>query len=152
MGCDIHYVIEKKHKDRWVGLFATGNELAPYIGKPARGVPAYMFKPRNYRFFANLAGVRGEGPEPLGMPEDASDMARMFTDYWGEDGHSHSHAPLEDFVATYLRSTSADVSALVEQKLTGGDPVRSVMEDLGIWVHGSDPHAVPYRVVYWFDN
>lgn len=59
MGCDIHMYVEHRAKKptsdyekRWSSF---GGRINPG---------------RNYTIFANLAGVRGEGPEPKGCPED----------------------------------------------------------------------------------
>src|SRR6266852_2677609 len=86
MGCDIHLVLEKRDHDRglWVG---TNNYRSERMlgSNEYRGVPTH----RHYRRFAALAGVRGIGPAPRGVPEDASDLARMEIARWGCDGHSH---------------------------------------------------------------
>lgn len=146
MGCDIHYVIEQEHNGKWVGVFGTDNGLT-YPSYAARQyLPVLLFKNRNYKFFAKLAGVRGPGPDPLGLPEDMSSMSRMYTDSWSGDGHSHSYASLRDFVTTWLTSNGEDITPLVKEKLKGNDPVLDFVKELGIC------QIDKYRVVYWFDN
>jgi hypothetical protein len=53
---------------------------------------------RNYHLFAALAGVRGDGPEPKGIPEDASETIKRalpYDDYGNY--HSHSYYSLDEF-------------------------------------------------------
>lgn len=50
---------------------------------------------RNYKRFAAVASVRGEGDlVPLGIPDDISESGRLFVNQLGTDGHSHSYMPL----------------------------------------------------------
>ena len=81
MGCDIHCIIEYKHKtingDRWDSFGYTS------------------FTPgRDYSWFANLAGVRGEPKggvalaSGFGIPEDASFTTRMESSYFVQDTNS----------------------------------------------------------------
>jgi hypothetical protein len=52
---------------------------------------------RNYELFAALASVRGKGREPLGLPDDVSDIIREASEAYGIDGHSHSYMGIEEF-------------------------------------------------------
>jgi hypothetical protein len=48
--------------------------------------------------FGLLANVRGDGPrDPLGLPEDVSEVIKDAAEKWGIDGHSHSFMSLEQF-------------------------------------------------------
>lgn len=155
MGCDIHYVIEQEHNGEWIGVFGTDNGLTypSYANYAARQyLPVLWFKNRNYEFFAKLAGVRGPGPDPLGLPEDMSSMSRMYTDIWGDDGHSHSYASLRDFVTTWLASNDESITSFVKERLEGKDPVLEVVKTLGICRYEEEPSIDRYRVVFWFDN
>lgn len=151
MGCDIHYVIEQERNGEWIGVFGTDNGLTCPNLAVYRLLPAFAFKQRNYEFFAKLAGVRGPGPDPLGLPEDMSSLSRMYTDSWGGDGHSHSYASLQDFVATWLASNGEDIASLTKEKLEGKDPVLEAVKKLGICQYKDEPGIDKYRVVFWFD-
>lgn len=149
MGCDIHYVIEQKDEDfGWVGIFGTDVPMVSFPWEARQKMPALVFKSRNYTFFGALAGVRTDGPAPLDLPEDASHMSRMYSRYWGPDGHSHSYCSLRDFIAAYLRSNNHDIAGMVKEKLEGNDPVNQFAEQLDIYASDLDE----YRVVFWFDN
>jgi len=96
MGCDIHILVEAKHKDS-KGWFLT--DLDFNIN-------------RDYDLFKRIAGVRGPGPAPLGFPEDISDGSKFTIDRWGVDGHSHTYMSIEDlckltFEHTYDTNTVA---------------------------------------------
>lgn len=107
MGADIHIIVERRYNDRWVGIHACGgadqvsHSLYPNDGKSYDEMPKlwgayWKCEGRNYNLFAALAGVRGEGPEPNGIPDDVSDLAEMMIDSWGTDGHSHCHYTLRE--------------------------------------------------------
>ena len=120
MGCDIHMVLEQHYEGfGWVGVstFAGANQ-------PARE--------RNYDRFAKLAGIRGDGPEPLGLPEDASVTARALASDWGGDGHSHSWIALEKALPLWLGAQRGGAI----RELFGADEDR----------------LAEYRLVFWFDN
>lgn len=69
--------------------------------------PVPLYDGRSYAFFSLLAGVRSNGDvEPLddtrGLPHDVSDIVKAYSDYWKDDGHSHSwYAAKELFEAKY---------------------------------------------------
>jgi hypothetical protein len=72
MGCDIHCMIEYKCTESYSNYYKSYSKCWDSFG-------FHSINPgRNYRWFANLAGVRGEpkGGEPLasgfGIPADAS--------------------------------------------------------------------------------
>jgi len=167
MGCDIHFVVEvdftreadtmeapRGHVPQWVGVYSTGH--TPNMARN----PDDMYRwrsvwcdERDYDFFAAIAGVRGEGPEPNGIPEDASALARIYIDQYGADGHSHGHMPLIDFVRAKMR-VRADVvtAAEVTHKLTSKsdvitrEPLEFALADLSTYQDDS------VRVVFFFDN
>ena len=117
MGCDIHVFLERKNKD---GKYELVKELD--------GTASV----RNYRLFAALAGVRGEGPEPKGLPADVSEAVREIRHDWGGDGHSDSWEPFEKAVELW------------EAHRYGDFPLVEFFE------HG--PPEPDDRLVFWFDN
>lgn len=150
MGCDIHMILEVKANDKWIGLntFQYFSRHAVEADMPHSELPhtsQYFFwlvRARNYTLFGKLAGVRTDGPEPRGVPEDASELARMIIEDWDCDGHSHSWGLLSEigglFLATY------EPNKMVDDK--------RVDRMLGLF--GLDEEAEPenYRLVYFFDN
>lgn len=166
MGCDIHWVLEQKLADKWVGIYSTDMTPMPkgtivtrtHPAQGGRVIPDVLvgagtwhnvnLKNRNYRWFGKLAGVRMSGPDPLGMPHDASDLSRACIDDWNLDGHSHSYLPAVDFVARYL-----DDSDLVDHIKAKFDP--TIKDNLLEWFGLDDfpgNRAADFRVVFWFDN
>lgn len=133
MGCDIHLVLEKKWQGQWVGI-------------PMERCP----RTRNYKRFGLLAGVRDDGPDPRGTPEDASPLARMEIERWDGDGHSHSWCTLQEYVQACLASEHDP-----EKMLNADDPRTKdpYYHYFGLEVlDGYDGHVDDYRVVFWFDN
>jgi hypothetical protein len=134
MGCDIHTVLEKYWEmgDRWVG------------------VQAGVCTERNYTRFGMLAGVRNDGPEAKGLPEDASDMAVMYYSN-NDDLHSHSYNYLEEFLQIVCKTDEmpADKNKAYMQAMLDGKFYEWAMREyLGLW----DDDISQYRVVYCFDN
>jgi hypothetical protein len=152
MGADIHFVVEQKHNDKWVGVFSTtGNYdwLPPYDIR-AKASPLWKFDARDYAFFGRLAGVRDDGPAPLGIPEDASDLANMYINMWGGDGHSHSYLPLRDFVQCWLAGES--LIETVCNKMEGNDTAIYQALNLNSAFEEDLAALENSRVVLWFDN
>jgi hypothetical protein len=150
VGCDIHFVVEVNHPDiGWVGVFAT-DEMFGYTPYETRlqVTPLWQFKERDYGFFAALAGVRGDGPEPNDIPEDASELTRLHGNHWGGDGHSHSYCSLAHFFVTKFRDDAEKVGEAMKAKIEGDDnPILSYFK---CDHDGYKPED--YRVVFWFDN
>lgn len=156
MGCDIHFTVERKVKDKWIGVFSTdltprqpmysyakgGYDLGTLTGcAPVAGE-------RNYTFFASLAGVRGAGPDPKGVPDDMSELTSAALDDWGGDGHSHSWDTFEDFMRLHIANTSSRTyRALAVEALKGGNGVLDAL----FWETETDRRE-NMRVIYWFDN
>lgn len=121
MGCDIHLFVETKSYNEWWIL-------------------AELTISRNYRLFAHMAGVRGEGiitpvVEPRGFPEDAG--YRLKSDYktWGEDAHTASWLTFEEFYSAVGKAGQPDDAVAVAAMLAS-------LQKCG----------VESRVVFWFDN
>jgi hypothetical protein len=148
MGCDIHYVVEEYDEELgWIGIFATDSLFdISYVTRDAH--PLWQFKDRNYEFFAKLAGVRGSGPKPKGLPSGISLMTKKAVREWDNAGHSHSYCSLYQFAYIYLKS-SQYIGKVVEAKLTGIDPV---MQLLGRSFLAKEDNIKEFRVCFWFDN
>lgn len=163
MGCDIHFVVECRERDnpeaRWIGVYSTDftpnlqPEMEAY-GKVKEGETFYehdrrpIFDDRNYQFFANLAGVRGDGPDAKGVPEDVSALGREALDRWSGDAHSASYDTLNDFALAYL-SSREDLQVLQSTEMLEKGRSRVMDRLIGSY---HDTERYDYRVVYWFDN
>lgn len=126
MGCDIHLYVEIKHNGKWVMV----NE----IDGPGRD--------RNYRRFAALAGVRGEGPAPRGLPEDASESVRFHAEDCGEDGHSHSWLPMSEAIPIFAAT----------EHLGTKDAEAAARWPAYHYFRIEDDKVDDFRIVFWFDN
>lgn len=160
MGCDIHIVLEKKHKGKWIGVEEYKHRTGWLATKSEDGALSWEHKyiwdnarNRNYDLFARLAGVRGEGPDPKGLPEDVSDLAQMLSDEEGTDGHSHSWCALPEAVEHYMASQGDPENVFLRE----GDPRKEKPYEfffgLAFWDDeiGSDKPS-DFRIVFWFDN
>lgn len=133
MGTDIHIVVEEQVGEHWIAVYV----LRPHFSDEGKEVwPSALA--RNYRRFAKLAGVRGEGPSPRGLPTDASATVIHLVD----DGHSRSWLPLTEAAEIFVETERAEVdwNALYAQ-----DP----------WAYYFDVCALPaerdrFRLVFWF--
>lgn len=173
MGADIHFTIE--HRDPhdglgWVGVFYSGASYSPdmynksylhdtniaagseeYYRRMNDGVhPFGRLGRRDYGFFGRLAGVRRDGPDPNGVPPDASTMTQRVVARWEGDGHSHGHMSLREFVKRKI-ITDVTIADAAKSKLQGGDPIA---EYLGDCVDESNGITLDdnTRVVFFFDN
>lgn len=141
MGCDIHMVLERKNDaGKWIGIDTFSSHHAAYNAGD-------WFVPnaraRNYDRFAALAGVRGDGPKPLGLPEDISDTTELLSSDWGGDGHSHSWLPIKEAAKIFLNTDRLpaapdSLAARWPESYYFGVDDESGLDD--------------YRIVFWFDN
>ena len=169
MGAYIHFVIENRDpRDGygWVGVYATDlphaysgyNMEAARNAGPNDEIPLAMERGvhpfghlgrRDYDFFGRLAGVRRDGPEPNGLPDDLSTMSRRFINRWEGDGHSHCHFTLREFVKRKVIGDNT-ISEATKYRLQGGDPINAFLGDL------EDESFITLdentRVIVWFDN
>ena len=171
MGADIHFVIEHNDPEDnlgWVGVFwsdaphsPSGYNHTAYVNnanisaeeqrrRMDDGVhPFGRLGRRDYDFFARLAGVRGDGPEPNGVPSDASALTQRCVMRWEGDGHSHVHMTLREFVKRKI-ITDVTIADAAKSKLQGGDPIAEYLgdciDDDGITLDDNT------RVIAWFDN
>jgi hypothetical protein len=127
MGTDIHLVIERKVKDKWIGIYASN---AGYYAN-------LRAEHRDYQFFGALANVRAVGPEPKGWPSDVSDLTHLIFSDVGKEGHSHSYYSAKEFCNIYNKI----------RKSEGGKKMSSY-NILQIWPED----LKKYRVLFYFDN
>ena len=147
MGCDIHLVLERRvakglhgeRNDRWVAV-NTFESHHPAYGSEPWSTPAA--RSRNYTRFAALAGVRGEGPIPRGLPENISETTKYLIDMWGGDGHSHSYLPVTEAAAIFLRTSSG----------LKDDSVFGYRYPASHFFGVEDEDEENFRIVFWFDN
>lgn len=137
MGCDIHFVIERRRPavvgDRWLGIYASDHDI---------GGRAQIAR-RNYDFFTEVAAVRGRSETqqyPKNVPEDISDLAWQEYMAAPTDHHSASHMSAADFVAAYRRA-----EPIKDQSRTPYD----AYDLLGVCDLDG---RYEFRVVFWFDN
>ena len=161
MGADIHIYAEKRLKS---GEWATVQTFTP-VTKRAVGLPQereydwlfYNVEARNYALFGKLAGVRGVGRRPLGIPDDASPLFKEFAELWDSDGHSHSYCSAAQFIVDYLDtldSTDAAVKNYAAWVLdVGANNAMLRFLDAYCAIRVSeDDKADDYRFVFFFDN
>ena len=170
VGTDIHFVVESRDPNDdlgWVGIYWSDASFAPasynynpvhapdatdsdfYCRLDSNVHPFGRLRRRDYGFFSRLAGVRGEGPEPNDVPDDASAMTRRYINRWVGDAHSHGHMSLRDFIQRKIVGDDTLAEA-AKTKLAGRDPIE---EFLAEHYDGNDITLDENtRVVFWFDN
>lgn len=146
MGCDIHLVLERRHNDKWVAVNTfKGHHVSAMHRKEGQFDWSYpIATSRNYARFAALAGVRGDGPAPRGVPEDASETTKYLVDYWGSDGHSHSWMSLVDAMSVFVATEPWHDSE--------GDDYYGRKYPASFFFEVEDDKLDCYRIVFWFDN
>lgn len=139
MGCDIHLVLEFRDEAfGWTGIDTFASSHGSSHDSP-------IARDRNYKLFAALCGVRGEGPEPRGIPNDASTTTRVLVKQWDSDGHSHSWLPLEQAAAEF------NTRRYEGQKPADPESYRDKYP-ASFWFGVSEDNLENYRLVFWFDN
>lgn len=141
MGCDIHIVLEKYDDEfGWVGVDTFIGHESSYT----KGYSSPIACERNYARFAALAGVRGDGPAPRGIPNDASSTTKLLIKEWGADAHSHSWLPL----VAAAREWNIEHYAGVKPNEFREKYPAAYWFGVGDEVNKMDK----YRVIFWFDN
>lgn len=142
MGCDIHLVVERKEIYDWIAVhIPEGWSLLPGHGRH-QDWASPLCRARNYERFSALAGVRGNGPKPRGVPDDAAQTTRYMIAKYGPDGHSHSWLPLDKATEIFLQTERADLGNF-ERQYPASTYFNVESEDMGM---------AEWRVVFWFDN
>ncbi len=164
MGCDIHLFVERKHGEKWVGVYSSDVNFRPQIQVYPKDGDTYLLPGeagnyycrltnRNYEFFGALAGVRTEGPPAKGPPKDQSELTEAILEGWNFDGHSISWDTLEDFLTKYIRHNEHQIVDAVKDKLTSEKAWLARFHALtGLYLHDGEDELKEYRVVYFFDN
>lgn len=108
---------------------------------------------RNYDLFGALAGVRRPGPEPRGIPTDASLLALHMIASWGEDGHSHTWHTMDEALPIFIQhSQFGDPGAAVLKAMQDG--TSKVLDEYMryFWSLDDEDTLADYRLISWFDN
>ena len=171
MGADIHMVLEKKYhdeetgEDEWVGVHAYSHLSVKAFGGISRGrtplpeqIPGRAWPnvtERDYELFGKLASVRHDGPAPLDIPEDVSQLARVEIAGWAGDGHSHSYLSLKEFTKRYVSCEHA-IGKAAADRLEGGEAFKDMETFCAGGYDVTDYDEVDtdtgVRIVFWFDN
>lgn len=128
MGCDIHGTVEKKVGGKWVMV--------------NRWDSRWPCSERIYARFAALAGVRGDGPAPRGLPKDVSDSTALYVAERALDFHSSSWLSLAEAIRVFVNTDPAPIT----RKLN--------FPESHFWnIELAAPQdRRKYRIVFWFDN
>ena len=195
MGCDIHMFIEYRcgngmpwqaddhHVPKWEERCRDDKPDEPESWcKPCGRNEKYICsngyldfhqvdaRGRNYDLFAALASIRGKGPrDPLGLPENVSELVYEASEAYGVDGHSHSYMSIEEFAKVlyeecgYKPTKRSDAFYSHDMPYDKHPPdfttivryAEKLKEEKSIDKHilGKDTTSeVQVRVVFWFDN
>ena len=138
MGCDIHMVLERKHGDHWIGVDSFKGHYCALDKRYAWPLATS----RNYSRFAALAGVRGDGPDPRGIPDDASELSKLQIADWGQDGHSHSWMSVAEAAPIFYETDSYKKDEFARYY-----PAAYYFD-----VDMDSKKLEDYCIVFWFDN
>lgn len=133
MGCDIHWTIEVKSGDKWVGILND------------RGSKCKA-QERWYVFFGELVGVRMKSDNAMpqrGLPDDVSDLTRWDADTAAWD-HSASWCSIDEFVVAYNRAVT---------KVKANNPDEKLVTKEELFGYSYWPiYEEESRIVFAFDN
>ena len=172
MGTDIHIYAERKLQDgQWaMERKFEGNSVKSFDVNPEELSNNYSswcrptISGRNYRFFAALAGVRGDGPDARGLPKDVSPFVAEEAISWGGNGHTHSWMSARELIPIFMRHKmpEEDVVKITKDRLDGTSPeelLANVCSDyIGVhiprkWTENTESIDIDrVRFVFWFDN
>lgn len=151
MGCDIHMFPEYRvdggawqaHPDIKIEIREIGtiNEYAFISFDEGIG--------RDYGLFADLAGVRGSGPDPKGIPDGISPIVKKVIDQWIGDGHSHSYMPLDE-LKQLMKLHGYDVKS--NKMFISCQELSKELSQIDEILLDGNKSIVEYRVVFFFDN
>lgn len=140
MGCDINGLIERRVNGKWI-CWRTLNCIHSTDGLPSESFQSPAALDRNYGRFAALAGVRGDGPQARGLPDDASDTAVHLFETQGD--HTPSWLPIKDATRIFSETehhTLRDFDQQYPAYFYFGleDEIEGMPDD--------------FRLVFWFDS
>ena len=148
MGCDIHVMLEEKDADtgKWININTFPSHHMQYADKDAMmdGYSMPVAESRNYQRFGALAGVRCDGPNPRGLPDNISETTAFMANKIGQDGHSHSWLPFKDAVKIWKDTEYKELSDNTKKYPASYFFTVDDIEEDKDWDR--------YRVVFWFDN
>ena len=146
MGCDIHAIVEQQTDD---GKWVTVNTLSSFVAQRRKDAGRDWTFPaareRNHKRFAALAGVRGDGPDPRGVPADVSETGRFRIATWEGDAHSHGWLTIAEAAKVFAETErwSEDEESL--QSFARSFPACFFF---GVECEDIDKH----RLVFWFSG
>jgi len=162
MGADIHLYVERKLMNgewafvRNLNETINGDGIRPWGGAKDKVIGGFWkLSGRNYNLFALLAGVRGDGPEPKGLPSDVSDLIHEEHERYRSDAHSASWSKPLEFMEAYIASQQAyeeiePLDKYVQVRVTEGAEMALEVFMRDMCSLDTDGHE--YRFVFWFDN
>ena len=158
MGADIHVMLERKVDGQW-HLYERFDSVPPRaISRNAIDYKFdhyYRLNDRNYGFFAAIAGVRGDGPDPRGRPDDMSPLVKNYCDSWGHDAHSHTWLYADEFCELFLKHhmSEQEVTDFTEAQLKGA-VLRGWEWVMNYYITNVPDDADPteFRFIIFFDN
>lgn len=117
MGCDIHIATEQLTHIRDVEAWRNADlhRMDYYENKMEI---EEVYHGRDYDLFAALADVRNRGlieplAQPRGMPADAHELTKVYTERYGCDGHSHSWCTLQELYDYQAKHPTKKQSGLI---------------------------------------
>lgn len=152
MGCDIHFYIETRPDKKADWTLETFHDMSEDQDNPEFIDVSDTHLDRDYSMFALMAGVRGEGPEPKGIPHNMSKDLQNEYVRWDADGHSHSWMTvdeLKDAIDQYFDGKpwfDTDYTRVYEK---ASKWLIDEMAEAQLLSSGLEPQV---RFVFWFDN
>lgn len=134
MGCDIHWTIEVRHNDKWIGLLND-------CGLKCKGGDRW------YAFFGELANVRMDSDTALpvrGLPDDVSDLTKWNAENSAWD-HTGSWCSVDEFVSAYNRAITKYQDKNPDEKLV----TKEELFGYSYWPIYEEEES---RIVFAFDN
>ncbi len=160
MGCDIHIVLEYHDKEHgvWVGVRSYRSFSSKLLGgvKSVSWV-SYRLRARDYEFFNDLCGVRGDGSRfgytPRGLPQNASSLSQLSLSEDDPDLHSHSWLNMKELSGPLVacKVDEAEQPALIAERMGNAGYNLSVLNE---WIDDdiTDEDIDEWRLVFAFDN
>ncbi len=149
MGCDIHLLVERRVArgdllpDQWIAVrvMLHGFSTAERQKGTSQNYAWPASVERNYERFAALASVRGYGLPARGLPEDASDTARLLFKICGD--HTPSWLPLAEAARIFAETEFYELRE-VDREYPAQHYFNIESE--------TDGPIEDHRVVFWFDS